>query len=117
MGDKQKVHPPEQLPLTGVGEHLDQMLSSIFVEPFANNMKPGVQYGTRSQTIIAVWQDGCVQVRERSIQNVDAGNWQELQHEFELPSEVRDRLQQEPTVPDGSSISAAETTSVTREEL
>lgn len=34
MGDSQLVPPDQDVPLTGVGEHMDRKLSSIFIEPF-----------------------------------------------------------------------------------
>jgi hypothetical protein len=34
MGDSQLVPPEQAVPLTGVGEHLDRRLSSVFIEPF-----------------------------------------------------------------------------------
>ncbi|KAF6251997.1 NRDE protein-domain-containing protein [Scenedesmus sp. NREL 46B-D3] len=69
MGDTRQVAAGEALPLTGVGEDTDRRLSSIFVEPL--DMQPGAQYGTRSQTIIAVWRDGRVEQRERYIERED----------------------------------------------
>ena len=33
-------------------------------------VQPGVKYGTRSQTVIAVWRDGRVEQRERYIEKV-----------------------------------------------
>lgn len=34
MGDCQLVPPDQEVPLTGVGEHLDRRLSAVFIEPF-----------------------------------------------------------------------------------
>lgn len=34
MGDSQLVPPDQDVPLTGVGEHMDRRLSSVFIEPF-----------------------------------------------------------------------------------
>ncbi|KAF8059408.1 TANGO2 [Scenedesmus sp. PABB004] len=88
MGDATKVAEGEALPLTGVGEELDRRLSSIFVEPF--EMQPGVRYGTRSQTVIAVWRDGRVEQRERYVErggsNDDGGGWvwREARHAFDM---------------------------------
>lgn len=33
-------------------------------------VQPGVKYGTRSQTLIAVWRDGRVEQRERYVEKV-----------------------------------------------
>ena len=35
-----------------------------------SNVQPGVKYGTRSQTVIAVWRDGRVEQRERYVEKV-----------------------------------------------
>jgi len=52
-----------------------------------------VRYGTRSQTVIAVWRDGRVEQRERYVEKVEGQGdgddevmwvWKEQQHEFEL---------------------------------
>jgi hypothetical protein len=34
LGDSQVVPAEQEVPLTGVGEHLDRRLSSVFIEPF-----------------------------------------------------------------------------------
>jgi uncharacterized protein with NRDE domain len=33
-------------------------------------LQPGVKYGTRSQTVLAVWRDGRVEQRERYVEKV-----------------------------------------------
>lgn len=50
-----------QVPYTGVASETDEACSSIFVPPQKFN---GLDYGTRSQTIIAVWSSGIVEVDE-----------------------------------------------------
>ncbi|GBF97685.1 hypothetical protein Rsub_09743 [Raphidocelis subcapitata] len=63
MGDPATVADPAAVPITGVGEELDRLLSARFVMPF--ELQSGERYGTRSQTIVAVWSDGRVEYRER----------------------------------------------------
>uniref|UniRef100_A0A383W5Y0 Uncharacterized protein n=1 Tax=Tetradesmus obliquus TaxID=3088 RepID=A0A383W5Y0_TETOB len=100
MGDTRKVGAGEELPLTGVGEETDRKLSSIFVEPF--DMQPGVQYGTRSQTIIAVWRDGRVEQRERYIEKEEGHGqggkhkwvWKEAKHSFHMTPAPQQQQQQ-----------------------
>jgi uncharacterized protein with NRDE domain len=53
MGDSQMVPPEQEVPLTGVREHLDRRLSSVFIEPFEMqvcvdrcHLSP-VEYGVR----------------------------------------------------------------------
>lgn len=41
-------------------------------------------FGTRSQTVVAVWADGRGELRERYIG--EGGSWREQQHCFEIPS-------------------------------
>eukprot|EP00775_Hariotina_reticulata_P009563 gene9563-9726_t len=72
---------PQVLPpgVYGVGPDLDHRLSSIFIEPF--EMQPGTMYGTRSQTVIAVWRDGRVEQRERYVEGQGANNGQNQQQQ------------------------------------
>ncbi len=42
----------------------------------------GGSYGTRSQTVMAVWQDGRVELRERFRGSAD--EWSEVQHAFNI---------------------------------
>lgn len=53
--------PPEELPDTGVGQPLEQRLSSLFI--------PGEHYGTRSSTVVLVDEDDHVDFIERSFDN------------------------------------------------
>ena len=62
------------LPITGVGEELDRYFSSIFIDPLELGPE-GELYGTRSQTVIAVWEDGRVEVRERYVEEGADGSW------------------------------------------
>ena len=54
--------PLEDVPNTGVPPELEQRLSAVFVEQFQN---ADSQYGTRSQTVVAVWRSGLAVVQER----------------------------------------------------
>ncbi|KAI8473054.1 MAG: NRDE protein-domain-containing protein [Monoraphidium minutum] len=63
MGDPRTVEDPAAVPLTGVGDELDRLLSARFVTPF--ELQPGQRYGTRSQTALLVWRDGRAELRER----------------------------------------------------
>lgn len=64
MGDRQLVEDPAALPTTGLSLEMESRCSAIFLEPWEHEFR---LYGTRSQTGIAVWQDGHVEVRERNI--------------------------------------------------
>ncbi|CAL8470993.1 g10535 [Coccomyxa elongata] len=79
MGDRRRVEDEAQLPPTGMPAEIERAFSSIFVEPFA---MPGGSYGTRSQTVMAVWQDGRVELRERFRGATD--EWSEVQHAFSI---------------------------------
>lgn len=91
MGDRHHVSTfQEGLPPTGFPEELERVMSPIFLEQF--NLH-GAPYGTRSQTLLMVNQDGNASLFERSLQVVDAqlphgqGScqpvWQNVQHSFE----------------------------------
>jgi uncharacterized protein with NRDE domain len=51
---------------------MDMWCSSIFV-PITQ--RDGLLYGTRSQTVAAVWASGKIEVQERSLSE-DGGTWQ-----------------------------------------
>jgi uncharacterized protein with NRDE domain len=66
-------------------------------------LQPGVQYGTRSQTIIAVWRDGRVEQRERYIEKEEGHGtdgkhqwvWKEAKHSFHLTAQLQQQQQQQ----------------------
>lgn len=63
MGDTAKVNQNEHLPQTGMSVEIEQLMSSIFIEPC--ELK-GAAYGTRSQTLLLVQRDGVAQLHEHS---------------------------------------------------
>jgi uncharacterized protein with NRDE domain len=66
-------------------------------------LQPGVQYGTRSQTVIAVWRDGRVEQRERYIEKEHGTGqdgqhqwvWKEAKHSFHLTPPLQQHQQQQ----------------------
>jgi hypothetical protein len=89
MSNTSKVDDPCQLPLTGVGKETDHYLSSAFVEQ-GDAFTAGHPYGTRSQTLMAVWRDGRMQLRERYVEQGEAGAWmwRSTEHDTELHHDV-----------------------------
>jgi uncharacterized protein with NRDE domain len=83
MGDRRVVEDQAALPQTGLGIEMDTRLSAIFVEPWEHNSR---LYGTRSQTGIAVWKDGHVEVRERNIKSTGLPDGDEVEINFFLSS-------------------------------
>lgn len=63
MGDTAKVTTEEGLPQTDIPADIEQLLSSIFIEPC---QLKGAAYGTRSQTLLLVHRDGSAQLHEHS---------------------------------------------------
>jgi len=63
MGNTAKVDQNEDLPQTGMPVAIEQVMSSIFIEPC--ELK-GAAYGTRSQTLLLVQRDGVAQLHEHS---------------------------------------------------
>lgn len=59
--------PPIDIPRTGVAAEVDETFSSVFLPPL---LYDGAAYGTRSQTVIAVWSSGTVEVDEWSLETV-----------------------------------------------
>lgn len=58
MLDNQQVGDRKDLPTTtGFPEHMEQCLSSIFVDPFGETLSPQGPYGTRTTTILLVKDD------------------------------------------------------------
>eukprot|EP00884_Botryococcus_braunii_P004614 jgi/Botrbrau1/14153/Bobra.182_3s0093.1 len=64
LGHCQRVEDEDLLPRTGISLEMEKQYSSIFIPAC---LRDGELYGTRSQTGIAVWRDGHVDVRERTL--------------------------------------------------
>ncbi len=64
-----------QLPVTGVGVERERTLSSIFVE--------GLEYGTRSSTILLVGYDNSVKFVERRYHS-SLTSWEEVSYNFKM---------------------------------
>lgn len=84
MGDTAKVTTEEDLPQTDIPADIEQLLSSIFIEPCTLK---GAAYGTSSQTLLLVHRDGSAQLHERSrpAQIPEAGTdaqWVEVHERF-----------------------------------
>lgn len=75
-----KQVPLEEVPHTGVPPELEQRLSAVFVEAFQN---ADSQYGTRSQTVVAVWRSGHAVVQERL--RAPDGKMQHSREAFQIP--------------------------------
>ena len=58
--------------MAGVASEWDKLCSSIRVP--VTQRKGGSLYGTRSQTVVAVWSDGRAELQERNI-NAASGAW------------------------------------------
>ncbi len=80
MQDGSAIADDAQLPVTGMPEQVERMLSPIFIDQ--HHMK-GESYGTRTQTILAVWHDGHTMMQERNLQQ--DGSWKEEKHCFKMP--------------------------------
>ncbi|KAK9901217.1 hypothetical protein WJX75_000794 [Coccomyxa subellipsoidea] len=89
MGDRQRVDNDSQLPDTGMPVEIERALSPIFVGP--TDVVPGGPYGTRSQTVVAVWRDGRVEFRERSRGATD--EWIQVEHAFNIEGMGSDTCQ------------------------
>lgn len=61
---RDKVQDHKALPKTGLGDELEEKLSSIMIQP---TTVAGKVYGTRMQTVVAVWNDGSLEFRERTL--------------------------------------------------
>lgn len=70
----------EEAPKTGYPAEFERMVSGILVPPIDVGL--GL-YGTRSQTIIAVWEDNTVELRERN-KVLDKNTWEQVQYVFEI---------------------------------
>jgi hypothetical protein len=80
MGDTARVEDLTQLPDTGCPQDLELLLSPAFIEECTLLDQP---YGTRSQTVLAVWRDGRAELRERS-RPEGGGGWSMVRHEFHV---------------------------------
>ncbi|KAK9845456.1 hypothetical protein WJX81_006841 [Elliptochloris bilobata] len=78
MGDAELAAPAE-LPDTGLAPEMEHKMSAAFVAPWDH---PGGQYGTRSQTALAVWRDGRAELHER-YRSAD-GAWRSVHHAFRI---------------------------------
>ncbi len=83
MGDRRRVEDQTALPKTGLSPAVETRMSSIFLEPWEHENR---LYGTRSQTGIAVWADGHVEVHERSIDPSGQTEGGEVQINFFMAS-------------------------------
>ncbi len=79
MGDTARVQDLSQLPDTGCPQELELLLSPTFIQECTLLEQP---YGTRSQTVLAVWRDGHAELRERFRR--DDGSWSVVRHEFDV---------------------------------
>ena len=68
---------PSRLPDTGYGPEFESAVSSIFVRPLKT---PWGTFGTRSQTVLAVGEDGAAELREQWL--AEDGSWREVRHAF-----------------------------------
>jgi uncharacterized protein with NRDE domain len=68
---------PAKLPQTGYGAKYETLFSSIFLTAF--EIEQGQMYGTRNQSILAVW-NGHAELREKSIRA--DGSWSTVRHAF-----------------------------------
>ena len=81
---------PARLPQTGYGAAFEAAASGIFVRPIQTALGA---FGTRSQTVLAVWRDGWAELRERSLAGAGAAGggaeggacaWEEVRHRVKL---------------------------------
>ena len=63
MNEKSQVYSADELPDTGMPIEVEQLMSSIFIEPCSLR---GTAYGTRSQTFLTVHRDGVGHLYERA---------------------------------------------------
>ena len=82
MQDCVPITDDAQLPDTGMPHHVERALSPIFIQ---QHQMPGGAYGTRTQTIIAVWHDSHATLFERNLQT--DGSWQQNKHNFVVDPE------------------------------
>ncbi len=81
MSDTEK-EPISHLPQTGMPLEVEQLLSPIFIQPMPDLLPGTGLYGTRSQTVLVVGQDGNVNMWERSIADAQGKQWHTVQHHF-----------------------------------
>lgn len=79
MSDSTKLSSEDDVPDTGYGVEFETAASSIFIQPIQLD---GIQFGTRSTTVLVIGRDGRAELREKFI--TDDGSWAEERHEFQL---------------------------------
>ena len=83
MSDTEK-EPTSHLPQTGMPLEVEHLLSPIFIQPIQDLLPGTGLYGTRSQTVLVVGQDGNVNMWERSIADAQGKQWHTMQHHFNI---------------------------------
>lgn len=63
LGSKDQITDDAQLPRTGLPLEWERVLSPVFLDPVPSSQG---QYGTRSQTVLAVFSDGRAELQERT---------------------------------------------------
>ena len=76
--------PTSHLPHTGMPIEVEQLLSPIFIQPIQDLLPGTGLYGTRSQTVLVVGQDGNVNMWERSIADTEGKQWHTVQNHFNI---------------------------------
>ena len=79
MSDSTKLSQGDDVPETGYGVEFETAASSIFIQP---TQLDGIQFGTRSTTVLVIGRDGRAELREKFI--TDDGSWAEERHAFQL---------------------------------
>lgn len=79
LGSQSQVTDDNQLPRTGLPLEQERQMSPVFLEA---GQLPGGLYGTRSQTVLAIFQDGHCEFRERT--RHASGSYDEAVHRFEV---------------------------------
>ena len=101
MNEQSKGYEADELPETGLPLEVEQLMSSIFIQPC--NLR-GAGYGTRSQTLLMVHRNGSAQLCERSrpAQKADLNSdlskevvWTEVHKDFHWAAEQKSNLSDE----------------------
>ena len=102
MNEQTKVYEADELPNTGLPLEVEQLMSSIFIQPCSLR---GAGYGTRSQTLLMVHHNGSAQLHERSgpAQKADLDldmskevDWTEVHKDFHWSAEQNSNVAGEP---------------------
>lgn len=101
MNEQTKVYEADELPKTGLPREVEQLMSSIFIQPC--NLR-GAGYGTRSQTLLIVHSNGSAQLHERSRpaqkadQDFDSKEivWTEVHKDFHWSAEQNSYVAHQP---------------------